>query len=174
MKVTIVDLALTPVHVKLPKGNTLSICLAPHATESAVLRLDSNYLDRTLENVVDCSERLDKPRVILVEGMLSGDVLILGGPMAYKVNKNGVELAFHLFRQHGDEEYWTTQIVETESRFVLILEREVIVIDENLAVTFHEKKLYNDEFVNFENDSLVFLRDGGATWQMSLRAPQRE
>src|SRR5262245_31041576 len=76
-----------------------------------------------LRAAVDISEQLDCPRIFVIEGRPRDTLLLLGGEKAYWLRSNGVVKAESpLFRKWGEEEYWTTRIVEHGSEVIFIYE----------------------------------------------------
>lgn len=122
-----------------------------------------------LRAAVDVSERLDRPRVFVFEAAPLDTFLVLGGEKAYWLTCDGaVKAESPLFRKWGEEEYWTTQIIEQENGAIVIYEAGVLAIDEALQVRWHKPKLLNDDFVAVEGNLLKFARDHDAEWFMSL------
>src|SRR5882762_6308441 len=71
----------------------------------------SSHLD--LPSAVDIGERLEYARVFAIEGDDPSHVLLLGGVNAYCLsNQCKVVDQFELYRKHGEEEYWSTTIVD--------------------------------------------------------------
>jgi len=73
-----------------------------------------------------------------------------------------------LFRKSGEEEYWTTSILEQPREQIIIYEAGVLVIDEHLQVIMHNPKLLNDFFVGLEDRALRFMRDHENEWVMPV------
>lgn len=129
-----------------------------------------------LRAAVDVSEQLECPRVFVIEGTPRDTFLLLGGEKAYWLTSDGaVKAESPLFRKWGEEEYWRTQIVEHGSGAIVIYEAGVLAIGETLELRWHKPKLFNDDFVAVEGNTLKFARDHDAEWLMRLEdgnAPQ--
>jgi hypothetical protein len=93
----------------------------------------------------------------------------LGGEKAYWLTSDGVIKAeLQMFRRRGEEEYWTTRIIELGSEIIVIYDAGVLTIDEMLQVRWHKSKLLNDDFVAIERNTLKFVRDHDREWFMRL------
>ena len=100
---------------------------------------------------------------------IANGFLLLAERIAYWVSAGVTEFArFDLFRSSGDEEYWTTTILEQPSALIIVYEAGVLLIDESLKVLMHKKKLFNDFFVAIEYNGLKFKRDHEDEWVMPL------
>jgi hypothetical protein len=120
-----------------------------------------------LLSVVDVSERLRAPRVVVIEGTPHDSFVLFGGSKFYTVTQRGkVQRETSLFREVQMAEYWTTEFVEYGRGLLLIYEAGVLALDENLHVRWHAKKFFNDAFVALEGDSLKFIQDGETPWRM--------
>jgi hypothetical protein len=98
-----------------------------------------------LRAVVDVSEQLECPRVFVIEGALPDAFLLIGGEKAYEIATDGtVRSEASLFRKWGEEEYWTTRIIEHASGVIVIYEAGVMAIGEDLALRWHTPKFFND------------------------------
>lgn len=136
--------------------------------DGLVVRFDTGA-SIELSAAVDVSEQLEHPRVFVFEGKSRDMFLLFGGEKAYWLSNDGiVKSEYPLFREWGEEEFWTTRILEQGGRVFVIYEVGVLAIDEMLHVRWHKPKLLNDYFVAVENDVLKFTRDHNAEWFMRL------
>lgn len=118
---------------------------------------------------MDISERLRTPRIFVIEGKQNETFAIFGGERIYWISTSGkIEKDFQTFRTYADAEYWETKLIERPSDAVLIYEAGVSVIDEDLRITCHKAKFFNDFFVAIEGDSITLLRDHNTEWRMQL------
>jgi hypothetical protein len=168
MRVTEITLASrSPLLFEGKEIGTLECCRSREGDSSLRLRFD----ERTLLELpaVDHSERLDYPRVFVIAGKPSDTLVLFGGEQVYWLSTEGkLRKIFKTFRSSDTEEYWETQIIERSRDVVIVYEAGILVIDENLAITCHKQKLFNDFFVSIEGDSIKFLRDQETEWQMQL------
>jgi hypothetical protein len=124
-----------------------------------------------LPSAVDISERLDCPRIFVIQGKPSDTFLVFGGELLHWVTTDGtISKTMPLFRTTGNQEYWVTQIVERDNSMIVIYEAAVLVIDEALNVVFHKRKFFNDDFVSLEGNAIKFLRDHEDEWFMPLES----
>lgn len=122
-----------------------------------------------LPAAMDISERLRTPRIFVIEGKQNETFAIFGGERIYWISTSGkIEKDFQTFRTYADAEYWETKLIERPSDAVLIYEAGVSVIDEDLRITCHKAKFFNDFFVAIEGDSITLLRDHNTEWRMQL------
>lgn len=122
-----------------------------------------------LPAALDISERIETPRIFVIEGKPTDTFVIFGGERIYWISTAGkIEKDFQTFRTYADAEYWETKIIERPSDAVLIYEAGVSVIDEDLRIRCHKAKFYNDFFVVIEGDSITLLRDHDTEWRMQL------
>src|SRR5262245_40370271 len=139
--------------------NALINCLALHF---------SNGSELVLPAAVDVSEQLDRPRIFLFEGTDRNMFMVFGGEKTYWITTEGrVKDVYPLFREKGYEEYWTTRIIESGDRLVIIYESGVLLIDASLRVCWHVRKYFNDEFVGSEGGLLKFVVED-TEWTMRL------
>ena len=132
-----------------------------------IVTKDGHQVD--LPSAVDISERLEAPRVFVIEGADPNRFFILGGETGFWVSIDVTQIArLKLFREAGTEEYWETSILEQPQVLIIIYEAGVVVIDERLQVLMHREKLFNDFFVAIEDNALKFVRDHDAEWLMPL------
>jgi hypothetical protein len=122
-----------------------------------------------LPAAMDISERLQTPRIFVIEGKPNETFAIFGGERLYWISTAGkVEKDFQTFRTYAEAEYWETKLIERPSNTVLIYEAGVTVIDDDLKVRCHKAKFFNDFFVAIEGDSITLLRDHDTEWRMQL------
>jgi hypothetical protein len=122
-----------------------------------------------LRAAVDVSEQLPYPRIFVIESDLRDKFMLVGGEVAYWLTPDGsVQAELSLYRKWGEEEYWTTSMLEDEKGIIVIYEAGVLAIDDALQVRWHSPKLLNDNFSGMEHDTLKFDRDGDTTWFMRL------
>lgn len=122
-----------------------------------------------LSAAVDVSEQLKCPRVFVIEGAPHDTFLLFGGEKACWLTSGGaVKTESPLFRKWGEEEFWTTRILDQKNGVVVIYEAGVMAIDEALQVRWHKPKLLNDDFVALEGNVLKFARDHDAESFMRL------
>jgi hypothetical protein len=124
-----------------------------------------------LPAAVDVSEELSIPRIFIIEGADPNTFMLFGGERLYWISTGGeVNSEIALFRELGEAEYWTTDIIQRDgaAAVVIIYEAGVLMIDEALQVRWHKPKLYNDLFVAVEENVLKFRRDHEEEWFMRL------
>lgn len=122
-----------------------------------------------LHAVVDVSEQIEHPRVFVIEGALPDAFLVVGGERAYRMTIDGmVTTEASLFRKWGEEEYWTTRIIEHGSCLIVIYEAGVMAIGQDLALRWHTRKLLNDDFLAVEGDALKFRRDNDTEYFIQI------
>ncbi len=132
--------------------------LAIHFDSGVELRLDA---------AVDVAESLDRSRVFVIEGKPESTFLIMGGVRAYWIAASGaVNGSMALFRRTGEEEYWTAQFVETETKLFFVYESGILAINETLEVRWHKAKLFNDKLVGVVEGALVFVQDEADEWRL--------
>jgi hypothetical protein len=123
-----------------------------------------------LPAAVDVSQRLDCPRVFVVEGTPRDLFLLLGGEKAYRVSRAGLLMSeFKLFRDWFGTEYWTTRVISQPNGSLFIYEGGVVAIDATLQVRWHTSKHFNDYVVAIDKDTVLFSRDRDIEWSMSLQ-----
>ena len=122
-----------------------------------------------LRAAVDVSEDLSIPRIFIIEGACPNTFMLFGGERLYWISTSGeVNSEIALFRELGESEYWTTNIIQQEGAVVIIYEAGVLVIDGALQVRWHKPKLYNDFFVAVEGNVLKFRRNHEEEWFLRL------
>jgi hypothetical protein len=127
--------------------------------DSLVVLFDAGFR-LELPSAVDVSERLACPRVFALEGTSRDTFLLFGGERIYWLTSQGaIKAELLLFRKWGEEEYWTTEFIEQGGGVIVIYEGGVLAIDEALKIRWHKPKLFNDQFVAMEGNTLKFVRD---------------
>jgi hypothetical protein len=123
-----------------------------------------------LTEAVDAGETVDTTRIFAISGKSAGLVLLLGGPIAYRVYNSGhAEEAFRLYRESAYAEYWETQLTETDLGLLVVYEGGVLLLDEDLRVVWHRKKYFNDFFGGIQGEKLSLLRDHQKKLILSLK-----
>ena len=132
------------------------------------VRFDSGKV-LMLRNVIDRSETLEDLRVFVVEGRLPRTLLLLGGRQTYLISSQGYAAEqIALVREDGDEEYWSLNIFHGVKESVVLYEGGILVLDDLLAVRFHQKKLFNDKLIEMDERRLKFQRNESIEWYFNL------
>ena len=145
-----------------------------NGTDALMVQFD-NGANLKLEQAVDDSDRRESPRIFVIEVAPSDTFLLFGGPKAYWLTTEGTVLReMILFRERLDQEYWTTQLVESSGMLFVIYEGGVLAIDKDLGIKFHTAKMYNDDFVGIEPGALKFVSDHEEEWSMGVEDGLRQ
>ncbi|MBI1851317.1 MAG: hypothetical protein HYR85_13335 [Planctomycetes bacterium] len=122
-----------------------------------------------LPSAVDVSERLQEPRLFVVEGERPDVVMLVGGEIAYwiDVDRNVVR-ELKLFRKYEHAEYWETSMIDRGSVLVVVYESGILAIDSKLDAKWHIRKLFNDVLVAVTDESVILIGDEETPWSVSL------
>lgn len=122
-----------------------------------------------LRAAVDTTELLEWPRLFVITGRRSDEVLTFGGEFAYRLASDGrVRHALPTFRRRGEEEYWDTAIVEAGGALGVIYEAGVLLIDPSLEPRWHVRKRFNDFFRGVEGGLMLFDADHRDRWALRM------
>jgi hypothetical protein len=135
--------------------------------DALCLTLPSGEESRFL-GAADVSELIDDPRIHILTGAKSDEVLIFGGERALRLSSQGVTGEIATFREWRFAEYFATDFFSCEGGMLIVYESGVMLVDEALAVRWHDPKYFNDIVHRVSNGVITLLRDEELEWTIAL------
>ena len=129
----------------------------------------------SLEDVLDVSQQLSNPRIIVLYKEHLSSIVLLGRGVVYWVDlaSGDVKRKLDLNRDYRDTEYWYIKTLETaEGNNLIIYEGGIMILDRNLGLSWHLPKYYDDNFEGIEGDKII-MTSGGETWFLGIHDGQR-
>jgi hypothetical protein len=127
---------------------------------------------------VDGGEAADEPRCLALHGRSPSRLLVLGGPVAYRIRSSGLpEETITLRRRWETSMRWGIHLLDTVRGTLIVYESGVLLVGDDLAVRWHQRKYSTDAFDRIDGEHLCFRDARTLPWKMSLddgrRLPRR-
>jgi hypothetical protein len=165
----ITELKLTSPQKLEVSGTVFTLSWERFANRDDALRLTSpTGEERHLVGVVDVSQQIDNPRIHILTGSSSDNVLVFGGEHALRLSNQGVEGEIATFRDWRNTELWSTEFFSCAEGMVSVYESGILLVDEALAVRWHDPKYLNDVVQRVSSNTITLLRDGEMQWTITL------